>query len=331
MLVSVLETSAHLLRLLSLLQARATWTGAELTERLEVTDRTLRRDVERLRQLGYPVHSTSGPAGGYMLGAGATLPPLMLDDDEGLAVALGLHGGGAGNVTGLGDASQRALAKLENVMPARLRRRLDAVRETVVRLPEGGPSVPAAALGALAAACAEHRSARFDYRDHGGAASERRVEPHRLVLLGRRWYLVAWDRTRKDWRTFRVDRIASAVSAGDAFTPRPAPDDDVAAYVTRSVSSAPYEHQARVLLDAPAETVRARVPPAHGVIEPVSTRRCRLRTGASSLDGLAMWLAILGVPFEVEAPAALREHLGVLAGRLAAAARSTGERPLRGA
>lgn len=303
----MLETSARLLRLLSLLQSRSTWTGAELVDRLEVTDRTLRRDVDRLRDLGYPVHSTSGPAGGYMLGAGAVLPPLMLDDDEGIAVALGLQ-------TSAHEASQRALAKLENVMPQRLRRRLAALRASIVQVPDR--SAPAVALGSvadLATACAEHHAVRFRYRDHGGDSSERHAEPHRLALVGRRWYLVAWDRDRADWRTFRVDRV-EAVVAGDRFVPRTAPDEDVAGYVSRSVTGM-FQHRASVLFDAPADELRAKVPPQYGAIEPVG-RRSRLTTSGSSLDGIAVWLAILGLPFEVESPPELRDHLGVLAARL---------------
>lgn len=304
----MLETSARLLRLLSLLQSRATWTGAELVDRLEVTDRTLRRDVDRLRELGYPVHSTSGPAGGYMLGAGAALPPLMLDDDEGIAVALGLQ-------TSAHDASQRALAKLENVMPQRLRRRLAAMRASIVQLPDR--STPAVALGSvaeLATACAEHRAVTFRYRAHDGTTSARRAEPHRLALVGRRWYLVAWDRERADWRTFRVDRV-EAVVAGDRFVPRTAPDEDVAGYVSRSVTGM-FQHRASVLFDAPADALRAKVPPQYGAIEPVGPGRCRLTTSASSLDGIAVWLAILALPFEVESPPELRAHLDALADRL---------------
>ena len=324
----MLETSARLLRLLSLLQARPTWTGAELVSRLEVTDRTLRRDVDRLRNLGYPVHSTSGPAGGYMLGAGAALPPLMLDDDEGLAVALGLQTGAAESVAGMADASTRALAKLEQVMPPRLRKRLEAVRSTVVRLPDHGPKAHASAVSELAAACAEHRVARFVYSDHGGASSERTVEPHRLVLMGRRWYLLAYDRTRSDWRTFRVDRILPPVKGGEGFSPRAAPDEDVAAYVARAVSMGPYKLRARVILHASFESLRGRWAPAYGALSALDAGRCRLETGGASLDGLAMWLAMQGVPFEVEAPDELRAHLAVLAERLASSA--NGRRRRRG-
>jgi len=314
----MLRSSARLLRLLSLLQARSTWSGPDLTGRLEVTDRTLRRDIDRLRTLGYPVHSTSGPAGGYMLGAGASLPPLMLDNEEGLAVTMGLHGVAA-DVTGLGEASQRALAKIEQVLPARLRKRLDALRAAIVRLPDAGPKIELAVVDTLAAACSEHRVVRVGYRDHEGKVSARVLEPQRLVLMGRRFYLVAWDRTRRDWRTFRLDRIAPPVTMGEGFTPRASPDDDVGAYVTRAVSSAPYRWQARVILGVPLDEARARVAPSYGTLEPVDAGRCRLSTGGSSLDGLAVWLALTGLPFAVEDPPELAAHLDRLARRLLAA------------
>jgi predicted DNA-binding transcriptional regulator YafY len=317
--IGMLTSSARLLRLLSLLQSRPTWTGAELTARLEVTDRTLRRDVDRLRTLGYPVHATSGPAGGYMLGAGASLPPLMLDNQEGLAVAIGLHGAAA-EVAGIVEPAQRALAKIEQVLPVRLRKRLDALRSAIVRVPDAGPKVDAAMVDDLAAACAEHQVLRVAYRDRNGTASQRALEPQRLVLMGRHWYLVAWDRGRTDWRTFRVDRFQPPVASGPAFTPRPLPDDDVGAYVTRAVSSAPYRHKARVVVHAPVDEMRARVPPAYGTLEPIDARRCRLLTGASSLDGLAIWLAVTGLAFEVEDPPELGAHLRVLGERLLRAA-----------
>jgi predicted DNA-binding transcriptional regulator YafY len=317
--IDMLTSSARLLRLLALLQSRATWTGADLTGRLEVTDRTLRRDVDRLRDLGYPVHSTSGPAGGYMLGAGASLPPLMLDNQEGLAVAVALAAA-TGDVSGVAEAAQRALAKIEQVLPAALRRRLDALRAAIVRLPDAGPKVELGVVDALAAACAQHRVVQLGYRDHQGRASRRTLEPQRLVLMGRRWYLVAWDQARSDWRTFRLDRIEPPVTAGAAFAPRRAPDDDVAGYVTRSISAAPYRYRARVLLHLPLGDARARIAPSYGTLEAAGARRTRVQTGASSLDGLAVWLALLGVPFEVEDPPELRAHLGDLGRRLLGAA-----------
>src|SRR5687768_4750127 len=203
-------TSARLLRLLSLLQAPRDWTGAELAERLEVSPRTIRNDVERLRGLGYPVHATRGSIGGYRLAAGATLPPLLLDDEEAVAVAVGLRTAAGGTVAGIEETSVRALAKLEQVLPSRLRHRVNALQSFTVPVPPDrpGPTVDPAVLTVLAAACRDAERLRFDYRGHDGSATVRSVEPHRLVSWGRRWYLVAWDVDRQDWRTFRVDRIA---------------------------------------------------------------------------------------------------------------------------
>lgn len=200
----MLQTSARLLRLLSLFQARRYWSGLELSKRLEVTARTLRRDVDRLRSLGYPVHSTSGAAGGYQLGAGATLPPLLLDDEEAVAVAVGLRTSASGSVTGMEEASVRALLKLEQVLPTRLRNRVAAMHSVIVPLMNAGAAIDAATLSLIASACREQNVIKFSYRDRTEAASGRTVEPHRLVHTGRRWYLVAWDLTRKDWRTFRA-------------------------------------------------------------------------------------------------------------------------------
>ncbi|HVZ70826.1 MAG TPA: transcriptional regulator [Polyangia bacterium] len=313
----MLQSSARLLRLLTFFQSRATWTGAELTERLEVTARTVRRDVDRLRALGYPVDSTTGPAGGYKLGPGAKLPPLMLDDEEGVAVAIALRDAND-DVAGVSEAARRALAKIDQVLPARLRKRLGALRAAVVRAPgtTAGAKVELGVVDALAAACNEHRVASFGYRDQEGRATRRSVEPQRLVLSGRRWYLAAWDRAREDWRTFRVDRVVAPVELGVAFAPRPAPDDDVAGFVARATSWRRSPVQARVLFDAPVAKLRAKIPPAYGDLTPVGKKKCRLETGGTSLDGVAVWLAVTGVPFTVEAPQQLRAHMGVLGARL---------------
>ncbi len=319
----MLGSSARLLRLLTLFQSRPIWAGADLTHRLEVTARTLRRDVDRLRSLGYPVHSTSGPAGGYQLGAGAALPPLMLDNHEALAVAIALHQTGGAEGTGVAEAGQRALAKLDQVLPARVRKRLEALRAAIVRVPApAAPSVELGVVDALAAACAEHRVVQFGYRDQQARVTRRDVEPHRLVLAERRWYLAAWDRARLDWRTFRVDCVAAPVELAGGFVPRAAPEDDIAGYVMRSTSWRSHPHQARVLFQAPVATLRAKIPPAYGTLTAVGARRCRLETGGSSLDGIAVWLAITGVPFRVESPPALAEQVRVLGARLSRAART---------
>ncbi|HVH97597.1 MAG TPA: WYL domain-containing protein, partial [Enhygromyxa sp.] len=245
-----MDTSVRLLRLLSLLQARGFWPGAELAERLEVTPRTLRRDVDRLRSLGYPVRSSSGVAGGYQLGAGASLPPLLLDDDEAIAVALALRTAAAGTVVGMEEVAVRTLAKLEQVLPARLRQRVNALHDAIVPLYFAGPRVEPRLLSTLAGASRNHERASFRYGDIEGRVAERTTEPHGLVHAGSRWYLAAWDESRADWRTFRVDRILGDVTLGSRFVPREVPHGDLAAYVSNSVASRPYPFRARVVFHA---------------------------------------------------------------------------------
>jgi predicted DNA-binding transcriptional regulator YafY len=317
----MLETSARLLRLLSLLQARTDWPGADLADRLGVSARTVRRDVERLRSLGYPVHATSGVAGGYRLGAGAALPPLLLDDDEAVAVAVGLRTAASGSVAGIQETSVRALVKLEQVLPSRLRHQVNALWTSTVPVPGDGPTVDAEVLTAIAGACRDHQRLRFDYRDHSGTASIRTVEPHRLVCWGRRWYLLAWDTDYNDWRSFRVDRIQPRTPTGPRFTPRDLPDNEVAAHVTRGVWSAGWRYRARVRLHAPAETVAGRIPPAVGLLQAVDARTCLLDTGADTLDTLAVYLSMFGVDFEVSEPPDLVEHIRKLANRYRRATR----------
>jgi predicted DNA-binding transcriptional regulator YafY len=312
----MLVTSARLLRLLSLLQAREFWAGADLAERLEVTGRTLRRDVDRLRSLGYPVHSTSGTAGGYKLGAGASLPPLLLDDDEAIAVAVGLQTAAGGSVAEIEEASTRALAKLEQVLPKRLRRRLAALRSSIVRLADAGPTVKVGDVSSLASACSERRELRFIYRDFKGASTTRTVEPHRIVHTGARWYLVAWDSARDDWRTFRIDRIEAPVATGAHFLPRTSPDDDVGAYVARGVASVARRHRAVVQLHAPLAVMRERIPAMAGQLEPLDDRTCLLHSGAFSLEALMAWIAGIGVDFDVREPPELVAHIERVAGLL---------------
>ena len=312
---NMLETSARLLRLLSLFQARRYWSGVELSERLEVTARTLRRDVDRLRSLGYPVNSTSGAAGGYQLGSGATLPPLLLDDDEAVAVAVGLRTAASGTVTGMEEASMRALAKLQQVLPSRLRRRVSALQSFIMPLGNTGPRVDSETLAVIACACRDYQKLGFGYSSRDGAASTRQVEPHRLVHTGRRWYLVAWDLGRNNWRTFRVDRIESRITTGLRFSPRPPPEGDFAAYVSRSVAFAPFPHRARITLHVSMETAAERLPPGAGTLEAVDGQTCELQMGASSLDTLAVYLALIGFDFEVREPPELIDHLRWLAER----------------
>lgn len=315
----MLETSARLLRLLSLFQARRYWSGAELSERLEVTARTLRRDVDRLRSLGYPVNSTSGTAGGYQLGAGATLPPLLLDDDEAVAVAVGLRTAASGTVTGMEEASVRALSKLRQVLPSRLRRRVTALHSFILPLVNTGPTVDAEMLTVIASACRDYEKLQFNYKSREGTASTRDVEPHRLVHTGRRWYLAAWDLDRDNWRTFRVDRIEPRITTGQRFMPRKPPDGDFAAYVARSVSFAPQPYQARITLYASLATATERVPAGVGSFEAVDDNTCILRTGAFSLDTLSIYLAMIGIDFKVHDPPELVDRVRWLAERFSRA------------
>jgi predicted DNA-binding transcriptional regulator YafY len=285
------ETSSRLLELLSLLQARRDWRGSELAGRLDVSQRTIRRDVERLRDLGYPVESITGPAGGYRLRAGTAMPPLLLDDDEAIAIAVGLGTAARASVTGIEETAVRALVKLEQVLPAHLRRRVRALGSATIAPPVAGPTVDPQHLTVIAAACRELECLRFAYRSRDGTESRREVEPHSLVNLGRRWYLVAWDRRREDWRSFRIDRLSRPASTGVRFRARQLPVEDAATYVGQSISRAPARFEARITLHAAAEEVTSRVPRHWGRIEPIDERSCRFRTGDDDLRWLAVRMA----------------------------------------
>ncbi|OON82366.1 helix-turn-helix transcriptional regulator [Streptomyces tsukubensis] len=323
----MLETSARLLRLLSLLQAHREWSGAALADRLGVTPRTVRRDVDRLRELGYPVNATPGTGGGYQLGAGAELPPLLLDDDEAVAVAVGLRQAAGGGVEGIGESSVRALAKLEQVLPGRLRHRVGALNAFTVPMmrPAREATIDPSLLTELAHLCRDSRRLRFSYRDHGGTVTRRTVEPHRLVCTERRWYLVAWDVDRSAWRTFRVDRISPKPPHGPRFEPRDPPADDLAAYVSEGVSSRVYSARAVIRLLVSAETAAGRVTPTSGAIEPESDTTCLLRTGAASLDVLVIHVMLLGFEFEVLEAEGLTEHLAAARDRLSRALERSAE------
>ncbi|MFB4306371.1 helix-turn-helix transcriptional regulator [Actinomadura sp. GTD37] len=316
----MLETSARLLRLLSLLQTPRDWPGTELAERLGVSSRTIRRDVDRLRELGYAVHATAG-APGYRLGAGSGLPPLLLDDDEAVAVAIGLGTAAVSDVAGIQETSVRALAKLERVLPARLRSRVGALRSITVPLTGAAAGVDPSVLTAIAAAVRDRESLRFDYRSHDGTAQRRTAEPYRLVNSGRRWYLVAWDPGRDDWRTFRVDRLRLRTPNGPRFTPREPPSGDLVRYISERISAAPYRYRGRFTVQAPADAIAARMPPTMAVVDPVGDDVCVLTTGSNSLDELAMWVGQLGVPFHVDEPPELRHHIRALGDRLIEATR----------
>ncbi|QIS13106.1 helix-turn-helix transcriptional regulator [Nocardia arthritidis] len=318
----MLETSARLLRLLSLLQLHRDWTGPALAERLGVSTRTIRTDIERLRVLGYPVHATPGVAGGYRLGAGSALPPLLLDDDEAVAVAVGLATAAGGAVAGIEETSVRALAKLLQVLPSRLRHRVRALTAAMVHVPRAGnPTVDAAVLTAIATAIRDGERLRFDYESHSGAPSYRDAEPHRLVHWSGIWYLVAWDVGRADWRTFRVDRIVPKTPNGPRFTPRTVPDADPARYVQRRIGTATWRYRATVRVHAPAETIRARLPGTLPVTED-GPDHCVIRVGSDSPIMLAHYLTLLDADFELSDATELAAQLRVIAERFRKAAES---------
>ncbi|MFI6996356.1 helix-turn-helix transcriptional regulator [Nocardia sp. NPDC050175] len=308
-------TSARLLRLLSLLQMHQDWTGTELAERLDVTTRTVRRDVDRLRELGYPVHAVLGPVGGYRLGPGASLPPLLLDDDETVAVTLGLQANATGSVTGIEEASLRALTKVEQVLPTRLRHRVDALHSAVVAMPPRygpGPAVDAATLTTISAAIRAAETLRFDYLSHAGGETRRSVEPHRIAHWGHRWYLVGWDTDRADWRTFRVDRMSLRTPNGRRFTHRPSPGGDVVAYLRHTMGFALWPYRSVLRVHVPAEDLIGRV---EGLVTPIDEHTCRLEMGSDSYALVALVVGMLDVEFEVESPPELATHLQALAGR----------------
>ena len=321
-MMGMLETSARLLRLLSLLQTPRDWTGTQLAERLGVSTRTVRNDVDRLRNLGYPVLATKGAAGGYRLGAGASLPPLLLDDEEAVAVTVGLRGAANGSIAGVAESSLRALAKIEQVLPSRLRRRVSALQSFTVTIPpdQAAPTVDAAVLNVITAACRDRERLRFDYLSHDGAPTRREAEPLRLVTWGRRWFLVAWDTAREDWRTYRVDRMTLKTPNGRRFPPRDPPADDLAAYVARGVSTAAWRYRARLLVHAPADVIADLLPPAVGPVESIDEHTCRVTTGADSVETLALWAGMLDADFDVIDSPELVSRLELLAQRYARAA-----------
>ncbi|MEM8904263.1 MAG: YafY family protein [Actinomycetota bacterium] len=296
--------TGRILQLLSLLQTHRFWPGPELAGRLEVSERTLRRDIERLRDLGYPVDATPGVDGGYRLAAGSHLPPLLLDDDEAVAIAVGLRTAAGAAVEGIEETSLRALAKLQQLLPDRLRRRVDSIQDTVVvrYWQNADTEVSAGVLAVLAQGCRDHEEVRFDYRRRDGEESSRRVEPHQLVSLGRRWYLVAWDVRRSDWRTFRVDRLVGPRLAGGRFTPRAVPHGDAVRFVEEGLRRAPMPYAATVVVvgadDEIAEAARWLGADVSG-----GDGRAELALRTDSLDWLSSMIAILAVQFDVEVSA----------------------------
>ncbi|WP_439675420.1 helix-turn-helix transcriptional regulator [Embleya sp. MST-111070] len=316
----MLETSARLLRMLSLMQTRPDWTGPELAERLGVSGRTVRYDIERLRSLGYPVDARRGVVGGYRLGAGKALPPLLLDDEEAVSVVVGLRIAAGSVVDGMDEAMLRALGKLDQVLPSRLHRRVKALQKYTVPVRATGPAVDMDVMTVLAGACRDHEQLRFRYSSHDGKESSRRVEPYRLVHRMGRWYLVAWDLERADWRTFRLDRITPRPPHGPRFTPRELPaDGDVAAFVNQGVQNARGQYRARVLVRAPIGTVADRVPPAFGSFAVIDDETCVFETSAPSIESLAVYIGLLDADFEIEDPPELVDHIRTLARRYTAA------------
>lgn len=314
------DTPARLLRLLSLLQTRREWTGTELSGRLGISPRTVRRDVARLRGLGYPVHATRGAVGGYRLEAGAAMPPLLLDDEEAVVVAVGLRLAAGGGVAGIGESSVRAMAKLGHVLPPRLRRRAAALYAATSPAPETeATAVDADVLALLAAAVRDHERLRFAYRRPGREPARRLVEPAGLANWRGRWYLAAWDTDREDWRVFRADRLTEPHATGVRTPPRAPPDGDVAAYVARTIATQPHRYQAVVTVHAPYERARERVILSEETLEPRDDHTCVLRTDDDSLPRLAARVLALDLDITVTAPPELRDHLAVLNDRIARA------------
>jgi predicted DNA-binding transcriptional regulator YafY len=301
------NTSSRTLRLLSLLQTRRYWPGEELARQLQVSPRTLRRDVDRLRELGYPIQAQRGVAGGYQLAAGTALPPLVVDDEEAVALALGLQAAAQGAVEGIAESSVRALAKVVQVMPLRLRRRVQALGAMTV--PASWEAVGGAAnqtvdpevLTTLAIACRDAERVRFSYTAAGGQQTGRHVEPHRLVLLGRRWYLAGYDLDRSGWRRYRLDRLAGPRGTGARFRPRELPAADAAAFVRAGVQSTRAGYDIEVIVEAPAEAVRERIGRWASISE-ISATRCRARMTADALEWPIMGLGMVGADFQVVTP-----------------------------
>ncbi|MFS3129806.1 helix-turn-helix transcriptional regulator [Nocardioides sp. Bht2] len=309
------NTSARMLRLLSLLQTHRYWAGAELADRLEVSPRTLRRDVDRLRDLGYPVDAVRGVAGGYQLQAGGQLPPLLLEDEEAVAIAVGLRSAAAGAIEGLNDSSLQALTKLVSLMPPRLRRRIDAVQSQTLPAPGFGPSVDASALILLAQGCRDDETLRFGYTANSGETSQRHVEPHRLVSIGQRWYLVAWCRERHAWRSFRVDRVSAPALTGARFRQRELPASDALEFVRAGIRSIPARHEIRVRFRGGAEQVRAAAG-RWGVVEEQGDEVI-LTMNAPDLFWPLGILASVDLDFAVEHPRELADAVAQVAGRFA--------------
>lgn len=310
------ETSARLLSLLSLLQSRPHWSGTELAERLGVTTRTIRNDIERLRALGYPVNAERGVHGSYRLGAGAALPPLLLEDHEAIAVVLGLRAASTSSVERVAESSAVALAKIEQVLPSRLRRQVNTLAQVTTQvaddagIPDADPRFDAEMLTAVAAAIRDTEWLRFDYD-----GEPRLVEPYQLVSWERRWYLLGREPEADSWGVFRLDRMVLRMRTGRRFQPQPLPDDDVSAYVMRAVAYEGWAVHARITVLAPAAEVMAKINPAVGIVEPVDDETCVLITGADSVSTMAVYVGLLDLDIRVDEPPELVERMKVLSRR----------------
>lgn len=311
------DTTGRVLELLSLLQTRRTWSGRELMERLAVSERTLRRDVDRLRTLGYPVRATTGPAGGYQLEPVADIPPLLLDEEEAIAIAVGLRTAAGGTITGIEETSARALAKLEQVLPPRIRHQVNTLQSTVASLIRPWVTVDAEVLATLARACRDSERIRFEYRTREGDVSERNVEPHHLVSLHQRWYLLAFDRDRDDWRTFRLDRLSSPWPTRMRFQARPIPGGDPVEYVINAMESRRMRYHASIVLHGSPAELEGALRPRAGELEPLAEGRSLFRTQEDSLGWLTVRLLWVGVDFEIREPPELMDYVRGLATRLA--------------
>jgi predicted DNA-binding transcriptional regulator YafY len=320
----MIQTSARLLALLSLLQMRREWTGQELANRLEVGPRTIRRDVDKLRSLGYPVEAAPGVAGGYRLGAGGDLPPLLLDDAEAVAVAVGLRTAASGSISGIEETSVRALAKLEQVLPNRLRRRVSALGGATSAFAVEGPRIDADMLATIAGACRDSTRLRFAYVARDDRASHRHTEPCAVVHSGWRWYLVAFDLDRDDWRTFRIDRIRGRVRLAERGRRRVVPGGDPAAFVKRRLRDAGGEDRegspGQIRVQAAAGQIAKRVPSAYAAVEADGADACVVTTHGPWSRHFLVWMALLDEPIEVLGPPELVAAAEALGGRLTAAA-----------
>ncbi len=314
------ETTSRVLQLLGLLQSRRVWTSEELAEQLGVTTRSVRRDVERLRDLGYPVHASKGHGGGYQLGAGAALPPLLLDPDEAVAMAVCLRLAAGGSVAGVGESALRALSKLDQVMPSRLRSQVSAIHDATVTLAWNSADSPVEpdVLMTLARACRDREHVSASYVDRAGSATERRLEPYQLVTTGKRWYLLAFDRDRQDWRSLRLDRMDDVRAVGSTFVAREAPD--AAAYVQRSISVSPYRYIARVRFLAPEHVVAQHFSPSSVTIEADGPDACIVTAGADDPERMVFYFATVGAEFEVLEPPEVVRAVESVAERLRRAA-----------